>query len=113
MSGLAIEALRVPVRGGELYTERAGAGPPVVLLHGGLLDASMWDNQMEALRAAHTTVRFDARSHGRSSTATNDYRPDDDLLAVLDAHELAATALVGLSLGAKTATDFALVHPDG
>ena len=33
----------VKVRGGELYHEAKGAGPAVVLMHGGLLDGRMWD----------------------------------------------------------------------
>ncbi|WP_219414541.1 alpha/beta fold hydrolase [Pseudonocardia nigra] len=44
----------------------------------------------------------------RSSTA----RPDDDLLAVLDALELPRAAVVGMSYGGGTSADFAVTHPD-
>jgi 3-oxoadipate enol-lactonase len=109
---LLTENLRVPVPAGELYVERAGEGPAVVLLHAGALDASMWDSQIAALVEGHTVVRFDARGHGRSSTPTADWHPDDDLLAVLDAMELERATLVGNSFGAATAVDFALTRPE-
>jgi 3-oxoadipate enol-lactonase len=103
---------RVEVRDGELYVERTGSGPPVVLLHSGTLDASMWDDQVEALATDHEVIRYDARSHGRSSTARGDYRPDDDLLDLVTALGLGPAALVGNSLGGATAAAFALQHPE-
>jgi 3-oxoadipate enol-lactonase len=106
------DRLRVPVRDGELFVERTGQGPPVVLLHSGLLTASMWDPQVDALAGMHTVIRYDARSHGRSSTATADYRLEDDLLALLDALEVETATLVGSSLGGGTATTCALRYPD-
>lgn len=106
------EIMRVPVADGELHVERAGEGSAVVLLHSGTTDAGMWDPQVEALARLHTVVTFDARGHGRSTTPTGDWRPDDDLLAVLDALELPSVHLVGNSYGGATSADFALVHPE-
>lgn len=103
---------RIPIDDGQLYAESAGAGPAVVLLHGGTFDAKTWNAQVAALAASYPVIRYDARSHGRSSTATRDHRADDDLLALLEALHLTSVALVGLSMGGRTATDFALVHPD-
>ena len=109
---LLTENLHVLVAAGELYVERAGSGPAVVLLHSGTTDGSMWDEQVPALVDGHTVVRFDARGHGRSSTPTADWRPDDDVLAVLDALGIERATLVGNSYGGATALDFALMHPD-
>lgn len=103
---------RIPVAGGELHVEWAGEGPPVVLLHSGSFDSRMWEPQFTALADAFRVVVFDSRSHGRSSTATGDWHPDDDLLAVLDALSLRRAALVGSSFGGATALDLALRHPD-
>lgn len=104
-------SLRIPVPGGELHVEHAGSGPPVVLLHAGGVNAAMWDELAEPLAERFHVVRYDARSHGRSSTATADHRLDDDLAAVLDALELGSAALVGSSMGGATAVDFAVAHP--
>ncbi len=96
---------------GQLYYESVGDGPAVVLLHGGLLDCRMWDDQFELLAATHRVIRVDARSHGRSSTATGDFRHDDDLAAVLDTLGVDRVALVALSLGGRIAFDFAVSRP--
>jgi pimeloyl-ACP methyl ester carboxylesterase len=96
---------------GQLYYEAVGDGPAVVLLHGGLLDSRMWDDQFELLAARHRVIRLDARSHGRSSTATADFRHDDDLAAVLDTLGVERVALVALSLGGRIAFDFAVSRP--
>lgn len=101
----------VPVRDGRLYYQEDGAGPPVVLLHGGLLDLRMWDEQAEALAPGFRVIRYDARSHGRSSTAGGDHRHDDDLAGLLAGLGVRRAALVGLSLGARIALDLAVMRP--
>ncbi|MFB9317111.1 alpha/beta fold hydrolase [Cryptosporangium minutisporangium] len=103
---------RITVPNGELFLDERGQGTPVVLLHGGLLDHRMWDATVERLAAAHRVIRYDARSHGRSTSAAGDYSPAEDLRAVLGAAAPEGAAVVGLSLGARTAIDFALRWPD-
>ena len=102
----------VPVPGGHIAYERTGAGPAVVLLHGGALDMRMWDQQVPALAAGHTVVRTDARGHGRSSTPTGPFRQCDDVAAVIRALGLGPAVLVGVSMGAAAAVDTALEHPE-
>ncbi|WP_380283714.1 alpha/beta fold hydrolase [Kitasatospora purpeofusca] len=101
------------VEGGELAYEVAeGAGPAVVLLHGGLLDRHSWDEQFTRLAAAgRHVVRYDARGHGRSSTVGGDYAHPDDLRALLAHLDVPRAVLVGLSLGSRIALDTALTHP--
>ena len=106
------EVTELQVPGGRLHVERAGDGPPIVLLHGGYLTAEAWDDQIDALAAAHAVIRYDARSQGRASTATTDFYPDDDLLAVLDAFAVDRAVLIGNSMGGQTAFDFAVMHPE-
>lgn len=108
---MTTEILRLGVPGGELHVERAGEGPPIILLHGGYLTSAAWDDQIDDLAAAHTVIRFDARSQGRSTSATTDFFPDDDLLAVLDALAIERATLIGNSMGGLTAFDFAVLHP--
>jgi pimeloyl-ACP methyl ester carboxylesterase len=93
------------------YTE-AGAGDPVVLLHGGGVDLRMWDAQVPALAATHRVIRPDARGHGRSPTPTEPFRQCDDVAELLDHLGLRRAVLVGLSMGAGAATDTALEYPD-
>ncbi|MFE4538046.1 alpha/beta fold hydrolase [Streptomyces scopuliridis] len=46
--------------------EGAGAGRPVLLLHGLAGHAAEWDPLVRLLRPAHRVVAYDARGHGAS-----------------------------------------------
>ncbi|WP_223733177.1 alpha/beta fold hydrolase [Streptomyces purpurogeneiscleroticus] len=108
-----IESGTAPVAGGELYYEAAGAGPAVVLLHEGMLDLTVWDEQFGWLaRSGYRVVRYDARGHGRSSVVDGDYAHHEDLRALLAHLGIARATLVGHSHGARVALDSALAHPD-
>ena len=109
--------LTIPVNGVVLSGQEAGAGPPVVLLHG--LTATrryvvMGSRSLE--RSGHRVISYDARGHGRSSPGrTPDaYRYGDlvgDLEAVLDHLGLERAVLAGASMGAHTLLAFALRAP--
>ncbi|MDG4827362.1 alpha/beta hydrolase [Asanoa sp. WMMD1127] len=91
-----------------------GAGPPVVLLHGGASNAGTWDRLAAALRhAGHRTIAVDLRGHGDSPRAgaypLAGFR--DDVAALLDRLGLDRVALVGHSLGAHTAVLLAQARP--
>jgi 3-oxoadipate enol-lactonase len=105
-----------PVAGGELAYETAGrqsAGrDAIVFLHGGLLDCHQWDVEFNDVATTHYAVRFDARGHGASSALAGDYAHHADLLALLDHLQLPRVTGVGLSLGARTLIDAALVQPE-
>ncbi|MER5711735.1 alpha/beta fold hydrolase [Streptomyces sp. NPDC002122] len=103
----------IPVGGaGHLYAERAGDGPPLVLLHGSVHDSRLWNGVFAELARHHTVVRYDARGHGRSTPPTAPFRYEDDLLAVLDHFGFRTAGLVGLSMGGEVALDFTLEHPE-
>ena len=108
----AVDTGRVNVPGGSLFFEAAGAGSPVILLHGGNLDRRMWDAEFAGLQSRHRVIRYDARGYGRSGPADTAFRAHDDLLALMDALGLSRATLVGLSLGGRIAIDFALAHPE-
>jgi pimeloyl-ACP methyl ester carboxylesterase len=95
-----------------LHYELRGHGPVVVLIHGAVLDARMWDPQLPALASAHRVLRYDLRSHGRSASQTRRTRAYDDLRLLMDSLRIPRATVVGLSAGAAVATDFALAHPE-
>jgi len=111
-SGFAVDTGRVAVEGGSLYWEAAGAGAPVVFVHGGNLDRRMWDGQFDTLRYHYRVIRYDARGFGRSSPADRPFRAPDDLAALLRALRIPRATLIGLSMGGGIAIDFALAYPD-
>jgi pimeloyl-ACP methyl ester carboxylesterase len=102
----------VEVEGGALYVEEAGAGPAVVLLHGGLGDRRLWNEQVDAFAERFRVVRFDLRGFGRSQSGPGTFGVVEDVVAVLDALDIDRAALVGLSFGGRVAVDAALERPD-
>lgn len=105
-----------PVPGLLLHGETDGSGSSIVLLHG-LTATRRYVLQGSRLlaRAGHLVISYDARGHGLSSPAPNGaYEYADlvrDLAAVLDGLEVDRCVLAGSSMGAATATAFALEHP--
>jgi pimeloyl-ACP methyl ester carboxylesterase len=104
--------------GVELAVWDAGAGVPVLLLHG--LTAThryvvMGSTRLE--RGGHRVIAYDARGHGASSPAPDPsaYGYDElalDALAVLDALEVPRAILAGASMGGHTLLRLALEHPE-
>jgi pimeloyl-ACP methyl ester carboxylesterase len=103
--------------GVRLAGERAGAGVPVILLHG--LTATRRYVLMGSrylARAGAELIGYDARGHGSSSPAPSReaYEYADlvrDLDAVVEAVD-APVVLVGNSMGAATAAAYALESPE-
>lgn len=99
------------VNGAELYYEMKGEGNPLLLLHAGVADSRMWDEQFEALAKAYRVIRFDLRGFGRSSMPPGSFSNVEDVRALLDALETKDVTLLGVSFGGLIALDFALAYP--
>lgn len=92
-------------------------GTPVVLVHGNLSDARIWDEQAARLPAGHRGVAVDCRGFGatpaRPVDATRGLRDlADDVVAAMDALGIASAHLAGHSMGAGVVLQIALDHPD-
>jgi pimeloyl-ACP methyl ester carboxylesterase len=102
----------IPAESGRLYYERAGRGPAVILIHPGLWDSRLWDAQFASLAKQHDVIRYDLRGSGRSEPASAPYSDVQDLLEVMVFLDVERATLVGLSVGAAVAVDFALSYPE-
>jgi len=98
--------------GGRIHYRVAGRGVPILLIHGGLVDSRMWDDQVASLSPGHCTIRYDQRGSGRSRAPSAAYSPVEDARAVLDKVGVSKVVVIGLSYGGQVAVDFALEHPD-
>jgi pimeloyl-ACP methyl ester carboxylesterase len=99
--------------GVRLAYDVTGDGPPVVLLHAGIVDRGMWNDVVPLLAEAFSVIRFDARGFGESSRPPDGpFARWDDLFAVMDAAGVDRAHLVGVSQGAETALDATLSAPD-
>src|SRR5919199_4121889 len=98
----------VEVTGARLAYEVAGAGYPLVLIHGTALDTRMWDAQFEVFAQHYQVIRYDRRGFGRSTLPTESYTHADDLAALLTSLQVHSPVLPGHSSGGGVALDFAL-----
>jgi 3-oxoadipate enol-lactonase len=93
-------------------TLEAGAGPPIVFVHGGHSRGGHFRQVMERLAPDFQVFTYDMRGYGATGA---DERPithqhwADDLIACLDHFKLQSPFLVGWSLGACTALE-AIAH---
>jgi len=70
--------------GARIYYEVDGHGPAVVLIHAGIANLRMWDDQVTALRDAYRVIRFDTRGFGRTETDAVEFSNRADVAALLD-----------------------------
>lgn len=102
--------------GTRLWCWTASNGPAVLLLHGGMGNATNFGHQVPALLAAgFQVVAMDSRGHGRSSWDGGDFSyaaMAEDGLAVLDALGIDRAAVVGWSDGAVTGLEMARAAPE-
>jgi pimeloyl-ACP methyl ester carboxylesterase len=102
---------RVWVNGAELYYEVGGEGQPLVLLHDGLLDRRVWDDQFVAFARLYRTIRYDRRGYGKSSMPDRAFSDVSDLHRLLRHLSTERAYLMGIPNGGKVALEFALEHP--
>ena len=93
-----------------------GAGPAVVLAHGGMGNAGNFGHQVPALiDAGYRAIAIDTRGHGRSGwdgTPFSYTQFAEDVLGVLDHLGIETAAVVGWSDGACTGLALAKAHPE-
>src|SRR3954453_4129903 len=97
------------------YTRTGGDRPPLVLAHGFSDDGLCWTPVARALERDYDVIMVDARGHGQSQAAGQDYSDLDlghDLAGVITALGLRRPAVLGHSMGAATALALAGAHPD-
>lgn len=104
------------VNGQKLYYEDSGgAGPAIVFSHGLLMDHSMFEPQVAALRDRFRCITWDERGHGQTAgDATQPfsyYDSADDLAALLKHLGIGQAVLAGMSQGGYLSLRCALTHP--
>lgn len=98
--------------GGRIYYEVEGQGEPVVLIHAGIANLRMWDEQVPALTDTYRVIRYDTRGFGRTETEDVPFSNRADVAALLDHLGESSAHVVGISRAGSIALDFALESPD-
>ena len=104
----------ITVNSTELFYERIGNGPPLLLIHGLGSSGDDWAFQREDFARAHTLILPDLRGSGRSAKPVGPYSIAQfaaDLWALLGALGIEYTDILGFSLGGAVALEMALADP--
>lgn len=104
-----------PINGQEIFFEDSqGSGYPIVMMHGFLMDQSLFDHQVKALAPLYRCIRFDARAFGRTKwdeLPFNLYDTVADCIGLMDYLGLERANIIGMSQGGYAALRLALRHP--
>ncbi len=106
-----VRAHWVRVADSRLYVEESGHGPVLLLLHAGLLDHRQWQPQVAAWSRHFRVLNCDLRKHGLTQDGDSTFANAAALACVLDSLGVGQAHVLGLSLGAVAALDFALAYP--
>jgi pimeloyl-ACP methyl ester carboxylesterase len=101
--------------GTRLHYERAGAGNPLVLVHGSWVDCRVWEAVLPSLVRSFDVVFYDRRGHSQSSCppGQGSVRDDvDDLAALIDLLGLTPAHVAGASWGGSITLRLAAAHPE-
>lgn len=101
----------VKTGGLNLYYERTGKGEAIVLLHAGLQDHTMWQQQVKALSKQYEVITPDLPFHGKTTGVDTIILACDVIKMLLDSLHIEKASIAGLSMGAAVALDFVIAYP--
>lgn len=91
----------------------SGGGPPLVFLHGTMMDATMFGPQYEVLADRFRLIKVNSRARGNAQDGP--YTLADvvgDVRQLVDGLGIERFSIVGMSMGGFTAIEYALAFPD-
>jgi pimeloyl-ACP methyl ester carboxylesterase len=106
----------INVNGMDIAYQRAGRGPPLVLVHGFIQDSRAWRHQIEELSREFEVIAWDAPGCGRSSDPGEAFSMAeyaDCMAALLRRIGVGRAHICGLSWGGTMALEFYRRHPAG
>jgi 3-oxoadipate enol-lactonase len=106
---------RIAVNGININYHEAGAGVPIVLIHGLSDSSALWSAMIPKLATRYRTIALDLRGHGESEKPDMPYSIQlfsEDLLSFLQKLKILSSHVLGLSLGAAVAQQLALDHQE-
>ncbi len=103
------------INGIDLYHEVHGTGRPLVVLHGGVLNAgTCFGAMMPRLAERHQVIAVDLQGHGHTPDSDRPVTLANfaaDVVGLLDHLRIDRADLFGFSLGSLVATEMAVTHP--
>ena len=115
VAGGAEDMDRIEVDGLRIAYQEAGSGPPVLLLHGALVDGRSWTRLVDRLSDEFRVVAWDAPGCGASSDPPRDFDLDGYVrvaAGLIEALDLGPCHVGGLSFGSMLALALYGSRPD-
>jgi 3-oxoadipate enol-lactonase len=101
------------INGGQLFFEIEGHGPALAMIHGGLVNHHLWDDQFDYfVQQGYQVLRYDMRGFGQSFAPDRSFSHYEDLKLLMDSLGIERPAVMGLSMGGGIAIDFTLAYPE-
>lgn len=117
MDMAGMESDYVQVNDTRLFYREAGAGTPIVLVHGWPLSGRLFTKNMAELAQNHHVIAIDLRGYGRSDPPENpsEVRVDtyaQDVLAAMDEMGIDQAVIGGMSMGGPTVLSMYQMAPE-
>ncbi len=106
---------KVKVNGINIYYEIHGEGEPLLLITGLSADITSWAFQTHEFAQKYKVIVFDNRGVGQTDTPDIPYTAEmmaDDTAGLLQALDIPAAHILGLSLGSFIAQEIAIKYPE-
>jgi 3-oxoadipate enol-lactonase len=102
------------INGTRMHHDVRGRGDALVLIHSGISDLRLWDDQVDAFAARRRIIRYDVRGYGKTPhpPGPGSFSHHEDLRALLDQLGVDRSAVLGCSIGGAIAIDFTLAYPE-
>lgn len=101
---------------GKLFYEIYGEGEPLLLIHGLIVDAGLYEQAAKILSRYYKVICYDRRGYSRSKCEDlTEFHMEDqaeDILALLDALDIEKVTITGASVGAVLGQYFMQEHPE-
>ncbi len=116
-AGLRVDEGYAPVTGGvRMYWRSVGeGGTPLVVVHGGFGDATMFGEVLDRLAGGRRVVAVELQGHGHTADVDRPFSWDafaDDVAALVRHLDLGPADLMGYSLGGGVVLRTAIRHPE-
>lgn len=97
--------------GANVYFETKGIGENILLLHAGIADSRMWDEEFNLLSKDYHVVRLDLPGYGLSEFTGGRFSYSEIISEVLNHLDIKNIHILAASFGGKLAIDYYLENP--
>ena len=84
----------------------------MLLIHAGITDSRMWDEQFQTFAQQYQVIRYDLRGYGKSTVPSGKFANHEDVTTLFEHLGIKQAHVIGISFGGLIALDFTLAHPD-